>query len=540
MIESVDLIIRQTGHPERVVRLQEGVTRLGRAEDNDVVLSDVGVSRRHSRIVVGRDSVRIEDLGSGNGTYYRGFRVQSQQVEDGDELVLDPFVLQVRIRGTTKKEPEATDGGSSARLDVVAGGGLARSSYPLTPRGLTIGRSETRDIVVPDPAASRHHCSVLPRDGAWSLRDMGSANGVFVNGIRVRESLLVDGDRIRIGNTEFRLSVGSSDTSQLDSTTSRSTRESYDALGANTEPELRLNGRTVDTPTPNARGPRASGGAGRFIAGGLGVIAVFAFLLIALVFVGLVGVVAYQQVNAASPVAVRVAGPPRWKLTKPGNLAAADVRTLQTAGMDALRKGDNKGALLDFYRILEVDPGRPSAERLAFAAGEYLVLETLQDELKATGEARLAREKKRDDLLKIAKGTGPTRKAALDELVAGFRDDPIVVKALDWTTSDEAAKIDKQLADAAVKQDGDEFAAAADLYQAVYTASLDASQRKTARAGWKASRRELARETALEWRAGVVAEADGDLAAAKDHYAAVKKVDPTNTSVRLRLDGLAH
>lgn len=540
MIESVDLIIRQTGHPERVVKLQEGVTRLGRAEDNDVVLSDVGVSRRHSRLIVSRDSVRIEDLGSGNGTYYRGFRVQSQQVEDGDELVLDPFVLQLRIRGTTKKEAGAEEAGSSARLDVVAGGGLARSTYPLTARGLTIGRSETRDIVVPDPAASRHHCSVLPRDGAWSLRDMGSANGVFVNGIRVRESLLVDGDRIRIGNTEFRLSLGASDGGQLDSTTSRSTRESFAALGGNTEPELRIPGRTVDTPTPNARGSRTSGGAGRFIAGGLGVMAVFAFLLLALVVVGLIGVVAYQQINAEPAVVARVAGPPRWKLIKPGNLPAADVRTLQTAGMDALRQGDNKGALLDFYRILEVDPGRPSAERLAFAAGEYLLLETLQDELKATGEARLAREKKRDDLLKAAKGTGAAKKAAVDALAADFRDDPVVVKALDWTTSDEAAKLDQELADAAVKQDADQFAAAADLYQAVYTASLDASQRKTARAGWKASRRELARQTALDWRAGVVAEADGDLTSAKTHYQAVQKIDPANPSVRVRVAGLSH
>ena len=46
VIESVELMIKQPGHADRTVRLPEGATRLGRAEDNEVVLSDVGVSRR--------------------------------------------------------------------------------------------------------------------------------------------------------------------------------------------------------------------------------------------------------------------------------------------------------------------------------------------------------------------------------------------------------------------------------------------------------------------------------------------------------------
>ena len=84
MIESVEMIIRQPGHPDRVVRLQEGATRLGRSEDCEIVLSDVGVSRRHARLLVARDQVQVEDLGSGNGTYYRGRRVEREVLHDGD------------------------------------------------------------------------------------------------------------------------------------------------------------------------------------------------------------------------------------------------------------------------------------------------------------------------------------------------------------------------------------------------------------------------------------------------------------------------
>lgn len=532
MVESVDLIIRQTGHPERVVKLQEGVARLGRAEDNDLVLADVGVSRRHARLVVTRDNVRFEDLGSGNGTYYKGFRVQSQDLDDGDELVVDPFVLQFRIKGSTKKDVGAAAPAAaptSVRLDVIAGAGLARPSYAISSRGLTMGRSETRDVVVPDPAASRHHCSVVPRESSWVLRDMGSANGVYVNGVRVRESLLADGDRIRIGNTEFRFTLG--DASQLDSTTSRSTRESWVQPGGDA-PERTP--KASDTPTPRARGRLA----GRLIAGGVTVVISFGVLLLLTVLAVVIGIVAYQQANLGPHVPVRDAMPPGWHLELPGGLPSSDVKTLQTEGMEALRKGDNKTALVDFYRILLAEPGKASAERLAFAAGEYLVLEQLQVELKANGEARVLREKKRDDLLKVALGSSSAKRSASDTLAAEFRDDPVVVEKMSWTPSEAALKVTAALTDAASKQDNNAWSDAARAYRDVYLTTHDPSARKTARAGLKATRRELAREVGLEWRRGVVAMADGEVVAARASFETVKKLDPDNPSVRLRAGAL--
>lgn len=532
MVESVDLIIRQTGHPERVVKLQEGVSRLGRAEDNDLVLADVGVSRRHARLVVTKESVRFEDLGSGNGTYYKGFRVQSQDLDDGDELVVDPFVLQFRIKGAVRKEggaaaPPASP--TSVRLDVIAGAGLARPSYAISSRGLTMGRSETRDVVVPDPAASRHHCSVVPRENSWVLRDMGSANGVYVNGVRVRESLLADGDRIRIGNTEFRFTLG--DAAQLDSTTSRSTRESWAQPGPEASDRTP---KAPDTPTPQARSRLA----GRLIAGGVTVLVALAALALLLVLGGVVALVSYQQANVGPKVPVRDVHPPGWHVELPGGLPSSDVKTLQTQGMEALRKGDNKTALVDFFRILQAEPGKASAERLAFAAGEYLVLEQLQVELKANGEARVAREKKRDDLLKVALGSTPAKRAATDTLAAEFRDDAVVVEKMSWTPSEASLKVTASLTDAAAKQDHNAWADAARVYREVYLETRDPAARQASRAGMKATRRELAREIGLDWRKGVVAMADGDDAAARAAFETVKKTDPDNPSVRLRAGAL--
>ena len=80
---------------------------------------------------------------------------------------------------------------------------MARSSYPVGSRGVTLGRSETRDIVVVDPASSRHHSTIFPQEGRYVCRDMGSANGTYVNGQRIRETFLTDGDRKSIGPGGF-------------------------------------------------------------------------------------------------------------------------------------------------------------------------------------------------------------------------------------------------------------------------------------------------------------------------------------------------
>ena len=93
----VEVVVRRPGQPERRTMLASGVTNFGRAEDNELVLSDIGVSRRHGRVVIEDDLVRIEDLGSGNGTFYRGRQIERQIIFDGDEVVIEPFLLAFRF-----------------------------------------------------------------------------------------------------------------------------------------------------------------------------------------------------------------------------------------------------------------------------------------------------------------------------------------------------------------------------------------------------------------------------------------------------------
>ena len=70
--------------------------------------------------------------------------------------------------------------------------------------GAVVGRSRDCDIVLTDSNVSRRHAEISLRDGSWSIADLGSTNGTYLNG----ESLdgpqpLHPGDRIRIGDNEF-------------------------------------------------------------------------------------------------------------------------------------------------------------------------------------------------------------------------------------------------------------------------------------------------------------------------------------------------
>jgi hypothetical protein len=72
---------------------------------------------------------------------------------------------------------------------------------PLGEYVVTIGRADDATIVLADPNASRRHAEVRPAGTGFVVVDQGSTNGTKVNGIRVAEHVLVDGDELRFGNT---------------------------------------------------------------------------------------------------------------------------------------------------------------------------------------------------------------------------------------------------------------------------------------------------------------------------------------------------
>ena len=78
--------------------------------------------------------------------------------------------------------------------------------YPLTGARVRVGRGRSNEVVLADASVSREHAELVPSNGSgWVVRDLGSTNGVAVNGAKVtREQQLAAGDTVTFGSCDVR------------------------------------------------------------------------------------------------------------------------------------------------------------------------------------------------------------------------------------------------------------------------------------------------------------------------------------------------
>jgi hypothetical protein len=88
-----------------------------------------------------------------------------------------------------------------ARLEFILGP-MANQVLNLSEEVTTIGSVAGNTVVLADPAVSRKHAGIRKVDSNYELADLGSTNGIYVNGHKVPKKTLEPGDIIRVGNTE--------------------------------------------------------------------------------------------------------------------------------------------------------------------------------------------------------------------------------------------------------------------------------------------------------------------------------------------------
>ncbi len=179
--------------PSSVMRLSTRVLRIGRAEDNDVVVSDLSVSRRHAELrKSARGGYEIVDLGSHNGTYLNGQRIFAAEVTEadvigvglatfrlvGDELqeFIDTGDISLDARGLTVRLPNGKvllddvsfPLGGRCLLGVIGPSGAGKSTLL---GALTGTRPATQGTVLydgrdlyADYAELRHRIGLVPQE----------------------------------------------------------------------------------------------------------------------------------------------------------------------------------------------------------------------------------------------------------------------------------------------------------------------------------------------------------------------------------------
>lgn len=179
----------------------------------DIRLGSDVVSRNHLVIALdGSGEVVICDVGSSNGTFDGKVELKPNEwhrVNGGSRICLGGEVRMVieTLAGNTNPADSTNRGGTStAKL-----ADLLKSQDQVV-----IGRGRECDLALDDPMISRQHATIYKgRDGSLMIKDMGSANGTFVNGRRIQQSTKLAPDTpIFMGRHVLRLTAAPVDLSK--------------------------------------------------------------------------------------------------------------------------------------------------------------------------------------------------------------------------------------------------------------------------------------------------------------------------------------
>lgn len=192
------VILASTGTESRAV-LTGNEQVIGRDPTADIAIVDPKASRRHARIYEQNGSYWIEDLGSANGISIAGNRVNGPvEIAPGIQVQLGDSQLTVSQTDTAPH----TDAGLTLRgLNAPYLGRV----FSLPPGGGSVGRVEGNEIVLADASVSRRHATLTVSDGRLAVEDLGSSNGTFIDGNRIKQGLVVPGTRVRFGNIELEM-----------------------------------------------------------------------------------------------------------------------------------------------------------------------------------------------------------------------------------------------------------------------------------------------------------------------------------------------
>ena len=177
----------------------EAVYTFGRANDNSIVINSEIVSGHHGEICINQGMFFIKDNNSSNGTYV-AYGQQFSRIQPGQYYGGDGNDMIIRL-GTTK----SMEGCETVLMlyDSHSTNGKWKS-FQLHEGDNSIGRAANCDIKLKNVAVSRLHAGVRCMNGETYVFDNKSANGVFVNGIRIdRPYKLSNKDIFTILNTTF-------------------------------------------------------------------------------------------------------------------------------------------------------------------------------------------------------------------------------------------------------------------------------------------------------------------------------------------------
>ncbi|NJM65856.1 MAG: FHA domain-containing protein [Acaryochloris sp. RU_4_1] len=206
--------IRKNQMLTREFSLTQNEVNLGRAPDNNLVLSDdLSVSRHHAQVKFSGNAYTVTDLNSSDGTYVNGIQLSPhtpRTLVTGDQVRIGFYELIFSLTVPTPVQPTISAATQKTTISGMPDLGLAGT--PTQARHLdlkgretfTLGRDPLNDMAINHPSVSRFHAQIKKQEGSYIVLDLNSTNGTFLNGKQiVGHHPLRVGDTIRVGSTSL-------------------------------------------------------------------------------------------------------------------------------------------------------------------------------------------------------------------------------------------------------------------------------------------------------------------------------------------------
>jgi pSer/pThr/pTyr-binding forkhead associated (FHA) protein len=148
----------------------------------------------------------------------------------------------------------STPGGTAKSFALkFISGKYQGGEFPLKAnKQIVVGRSSELDMVLVEDMVSRKHAKILFSDGAITIEDLGSTNGTFVNGEKVKQAKLKEGDRILIGTSILKLVHQGAESAPVDeSVVKQKLEEAAAAQAARTTKASSMTGKIEEIPLPD-------------------------------------------------------------------------------------------------------------------------------------------------------------------------------------------------------------------------------------------------------------------------------------------------
>lgn len=217
---------------ERIVTEKKRIS-IGRTQDNDIVLENRGVSRKHAMIEFNDTAAVIIDNESLNGTFVNNRKIHEEVLRDDDIITIGKYAL------IYHKESQAGGGEAAADMDgtmvlntkrqrdmidndrlerqIVAKYGTSVligeentdfSEYRIDREVTTIGKAKFAHIRVGGFFVAPIQAKIVAENNVYSLLNLGKRGKVKVNGDIVDKHVLRNGDLITVGNSSFKFLDG--------------------------------------------------------------------------------------------------------------------------------------------------------------------------------------------------------------------------------------------------------------------------------------------------------------------------------------------